>query len=178
MVNVHRPKHNFTWRDLNRLLVTLWTRDDLIFIPERYRLQYNLIIRIYCWTGARLSAFFTGGFRYGVSCWDCFATSTYSRRKDIDLVLQRVDSGGWRLIYQVKQRWVKNNRDPEHTQYVLTLRFAPPAPHLVPSLACFVYANSRPISASALPGENMKSLSTMTQPSFSVWQLPTMPSLA
>ncbi|OAG42721.1 AdoMet-dependent rRNA methyltransferase SPB1 [Fonsecaea monophora] len=39
VVNKHRPKHNFTDRDLNRVLLTLWTRDDLIFIPERYRVQ-------------------------------------------------------------------------------------------------------------------------------------------
>ena len=25
-------------------------------------------MRIYCWTGARLSTFFSGGFRYGGSC--------------------------------------------------------------------------------------------------------------
>jgi hypothetical protein len=42
--NAYRPKHIFTWRDLNRLLITLWTQDDLIFIPERYRLQYAFII--------------------------------------------------------------------------------------------------------------------------------------
>jgi hypothetical protein len=115
VANIKRPKHNFTALDLTRLLVTVWTHDDLIFIPERYRLQYTLIIRMYCWTGARLSAFFTGGLRWDVSCRNGFATSTYLRRKDIDLVLQRVDSGGWRLIYQVKQRWVKNNRDPINT---------------------------------------------------------------
>jgi hypothetical protein len=41
--------------------------------------------------------------------------------QDIDLVLQRVDTGGWRLIYQVKQRWVKNNRDPKNIQYAQLL---------------------------------------------------------
>ena len=59
MVNIKKPKYNFT--------VTTLTKDDLIFIPERYRLQYTFILRVYCWTGARLSAFFTGGFRYEVS---------------------------------------------------------------------------------------------------------------
>ncbi len=33
-MNKHRPKHNFTDRDLDRVLLTLWTRDDLIFIPS------------------------------------------------------------------------------------------------------------------------------------------------
>jgi hypothetical protein len=28
-------------------------------------------------------------------------------------MLQRVSMGGWWLIYNVKQRWVKNNRDLE-----------------------------------------------------------------
>lgn len=114
VVNIQLAKHTFTSRDLTRLPVTLWTQDDLMFIPERYRLQYTLIIRLYCWTGARLSAFFTGGLRLGLSCRNCFATSTCLRRKDIELVLKRVDPGGWRLIYQIKQRWVKNNRDPEN----------------------------------------------------------------
>jgi hypothetical protein len=46
VVNRHRPKHLFTWRDLTYLLVTLFTPDDLIFIPERYQLQCTLIIHI------------------------------------------------------------------------------------------------------------------------------------
>ena len=98
VVNKRRPKHNFAARDLTRILITLWTQDDLIFIPERYRIQFTFIIRVYYWTGARLSAFFTDGLRW----------------RDVDLVLQRVPRGGWRLIYYIKQRWVKNNRDPEN----------------------------------------------------------------
>jgi hypothetical protein len=35
------------------------------------------------------------------------------------LVLQRVNTGGWRLIYQVKQCWVRNNCDPKNNQYQL-----------------------------------------------------------
>src|SRR2546423_1361694 len=65
VVNIKKPKYNFTVTTLTKVLVTLWTKDDLIFIPERYRLQYTFILRVYCWTGARLSAFLTGGFRYG-----------------------------------------------------------------------------------------------------------------
>ncbi|KAN0069234.1 Protein of unknown function (DUF3435) domain containing protein [Elaphomyces granulatus] len=98
VVNKHRPKHNFTDRDLSRVLLTLWTRDDLIFIPERYRVQTTFIIHVYCWTGARIGAFFTDGLRY----------------KDVTLVLQRASGRSWRLIYRVDQRWVKNNRDPEN----------------------------------------------------------------
>ena len=79
-------------------MLTLWTKDDLSFTPERYRIQFTFIIRVYCWTGARLSAFFTNGLRY----------------RDVDLVLQRTSTGRWRLIYKIDQRWVKNNRDPEN----------------------------------------------------------------
>ena len=64
VVNKRRAKHNFTTRDLDRTLLTLWTQDDLIFIPERYRIQFTFIIRVYCWTGARLSTLFTDGLRY------------------------------------------------------------------------------------------------------------------
>lgn len=95
VVNKRLLKHNFTSRDLNRILLLLWTQDNLIFIHERYRIQFTFIIRVYCWTGARLGVFFTGGLRY----------------QDIDLVLQRVPGGGWRVIYNISQRWVKNNRD-------------------------------------------------------------------
>jgi hypothetical protein len=66
VVNKHRPKHNYTIKDLTRVLLALWTRDDLIFIPERYRVQTTFIIHVYCWTGALLSAFFTDGLRYKV----------------------------------------------------------------------------------------------------------------
>jgi len=96
VANIKRPKHNFSVTDLTRLLVTLWTKDNIIYDPERYRLQFTFIFRVYCWTGARLGAFFTEGLRYG----------------DVDLILQRVPDRPWRLIYQVKQRLVKNNRDP------------------------------------------------------------------
>ena len=32
----------------------------------------------------------------------------------MDIVLQRAHEDGWRLIYNIKQRWMKNNRDPEN----------------------------------------------------------------
>jgi hypothetical protein len=37
--------------------------------------------------------------------------------QDINLVLKRIPSGGWKVIYRIDQRWVKNNRDPENTVY-------------------------------------------------------------
>lgn len=36
VVEMKRPKHNFSVADLTRDLVTLWTQDVLIFVPERY----------------------------------------------------------------------------------------------------------------------------------------------
>lgn len=48
VVKGSKPKHNFYLRDLNRVLVTLWTLDDLIFIPEQYRIQFTFIVRVYC----------------------------------------------------------------------------------------------------------------------------------
>lgn len=45
-MNTKRLKDNFFVADLTRVLVTLWTEDDLIFLPERYRLhtiQYPMI---------------------------------------------------------------------------------------------------------------------------------------
>ena len=94
VVNKHRPKHNFTVKDLPRIVVTPFTKDDLIFTPERYRIQFIFILRVFCWTGARLGAFFTNGLRY----------------RDIELVLQRTPGAPWKCIYKIDQRWVKNNR--------------------------------------------------------------------
>ena len=66
MVNIKRPKHLFTERNLHRLLQTAWTQDDLIFVAERCRIQFTFTFLEFCWTGARLGAFFDGGLRYKV----------------------------------------------------------------------------------------------------------------
>ncbi|KAK5080233.1 hypothetical protein LTR05_008746 [Lithohypha guttulata] len=96
LVNVRRPKHNFTVTDLSRIVVAAWTNDDLVFTPERYRIQFTFIIRVFCWTGARIGAFLTGGLRY----------------EDIEL----------KIIYKIDQRWVKNNRDPKNIIFGTALR--------------------------------------------------------
>ena len=67
VVNTKKPKYNFAAATLTKVLITLWTKNDLVFFPERYGLQYTFILRVYCWNGARLGAFFTEAFRYGVS---------------------------------------------------------------------------------------------------------------
>jgi len=63
VVHIEKPKHLFTKRDARRVLRTPWTEDDPIFIPQCYRVQFHYIFLEFCWTGARLSAFFTGGLR-------------------------------------------------------------------------------------------------------------------
>ncbi|KAL8934961.1 MAG: hypothetical protein Q9211_004956 [Gyalolechia sp. 1 TL-2023] len=100
VVNKRLPKHNFTSRDLNRILLARWTQDDLIFIHERYRIQFAFIFRAYCWTGARLGAFFTGGLRY----------------RDIDLVLQRVP-GRW-LEAHLQHQPEMGKEQPEHEKFI------------------------------------------------------------
>ena len=65
-VSKTRAKHNFSKHDLERILVTLWAFDDTTFIHERARSQTTLVLDLYCWTGARIGAFFTGGLRYQV----------------------------------------------------------------------------------------------------------------
>ena len=59
-------KHNFTIRDLTRVLLALWTHDDLIYIHDRHRVQATFLIHAYCWTGARINTFFKGGAQYKV----------------------------------------------------------------------------------------------------------------
>ncbi|KAI9767321.1 MAG: hypothetical protein M1840_005730 [Geoglossum simile] len=66
IVNKRKPKHLFGKEDLTEILLTLWTKDDLIFIHERNKVQFTFIFHVYCWTGARLGAFFTGSLRYKV----------------------------------------------------------------------------------------------------------------
>jgi hypothetical protein len=70
VVHVKKEKENFTKLNLDRILDAIWNADDLAFIPERYRIYSTLIILFYCETGARLSAFFKGGLRWEVSCWN------------------------------------------------------------------------------------------------------------
>jgi hypothetical protein len=66
VVHIEKLKHLFIKRDARRVLRTPWTEDDPIFIPQRYRIQFHYIFLEFRRTGARLSAFFTGGLRYRV----------------------------------------------------------------------------------------------------------------
>ena len=87
VLNYKKPKYIFQEGELSRLLLTLWTKNDLIFVHERARVQFTLILRIYCWTGAWIGAFFTDGLRY----------------RDIQLVLIRTETGP-AFIYRIDQR--------------------------------------------------------------------------
>ncbi|KAI9765370.1 MAG: hypothetical protein M1840_007450 [Geoglossum simile] len=106
IINKRKPKHLFGKEDLTEILITLWTKDDLIFIHEQNRVQFTFIFHVYCWTEARLGAFFTGGLHY----------------KDLELVMKHLPGGGWTLIYKIDQCWVKNNCDPDNISFGATGR--------------------------------------------------------
>jgi hypothetical protein len=92
--------------DSTRIVVTVWTEKDFIFIPERYRIRFTFILRVFCWTGARIGAFFMDGFCY----------------RDIKLVLQRTPKVAWKCIYKIDQRCLKNNRGPENIVFGTVLQ--------------------------------------------------------
>lgn len=59
---------------------------------------------VFCWTWAKIGTSFPGvkdkntiGLQY----------------RDLELVLLRT-TVGWKSVYRIDQRWVKNNRDPEN----------------------------------------------------------------
>lgn len=67
IVNETLPKYNFAKEDLDATLLTLWTCKDLRYISERDRVEFTFLLHVYCWTGARIGAFFNGkGLRYKV----------------------------------------------------------------------------------------------------------------
>ncbi|KAH6614601.1 hypothetical protein B0J18DRAFT_439744 [Chaetomium sp. MPI-SDFR-AT-0129] len=103
-----RPKYNFGVADLDRVLLTLWTRRDLIFIHERERVQFHFLLESFCWSGGRIGAFFEGGgLKY----------------KDINLVLRRTNKEGqWDLMWKLDQRYVKNALHPEDIAHSMTGR--------------------------------------------------------
>ncbi|KAL9118138.1 MAG: hypothetical protein Q9187_005320, partial [Circinaria calcarea] len=78
------------------------------FVHPRNKAQIPFAIAVFCWTGARMGASFPdkdnkarGGLRY----------------RDVEVVLLQNSGGGWKIIYRIDQRWVKNNRDLENTVY-------------------------------------------------------------
>ena len=69
-----KPKHLFGKTELTQFNITFWTTDDSQFVHPRNKAQIPFAIAVFCWTGARIGAFFPdidnkvrGGLRYRVS---------------------------------------------------------------------------------------------------------------
>ena len=74
MVNTRKLKHLFDIHDLIRFHTTFWIKDDASFIHPCNKVQIPFIVDVFCWTGARIGAFFPnsdnkneGGLRYKVN---------------------------------------------------------------------------------------------------------------
>lgn len=67
-----KDKYNFNPKEAKHLMHTFWTVDEDHFIHLRNKVQIPFILSVYCWTGARIGAFFPnkkgGGLRYSVNC--------------------------------------------------------------------------------------------------------------
>jgi len=57
-VNKKKPKHLFGRKELVQFTNTFWTVDDNHFTHPRNKVQIPFIIAVFCWTGARIGAFF------------------------------------------------------------------------------------------------------------------------
>jgi len=73
VVNKKKPKHLFGEKELVQFTNTFWTVDDDRFTHPRNKVQIPFAIAVFCWTGARIGAFFPdkenkdkGGLRYRV----------------------------------------------------------------------------------------------------------------
>jgi hypothetical protein len=63
-----KPKHLFGKPELDRFHEALWTKDDLIFTHPRSVVQTLFLNDAFCWTGARIGAFFSkAGLQYQVN---------------------------------------------------------------------------------------------------------------
>lgn len=58
VVNKKKPKHLFGRKELVQFTITFWTVDDDHFTHPRNKVQIPFIIAVFCWTGARIGAFF------------------------------------------------------------------------------------------------------------------------
>lgn len=68
-----KPKYNFGEHEWSEFYRTFWTNDDIQFTHPRNKVQIPFAIAIFCWTGARIGAFFPNkynkqeaGLRYRV----------------------------------------------------------------------------------------------------------------
>ena len=100
VINKHKAKYLFGEKELRNFNTTFWTVDEARFVHPRNKVQIPFIIVVFCWTGARIGAFFPdrhnqdkGGLRYKVSeLQHIFGTLTKCD-KDINVVLKRVPTG-------------------------------------------------------------------------------------
>ena len=72
-MNKKKQKQLFGEKELVQFNITFWTIDDAQFIHPRNKAQIPFAIAVFCWTGARICAFFpsldnkdNGGLRYRV----------------------------------------------------------------------------------------------------------------
>ncbi|MCJ1325512.1 hypothetical protein MMC10_002175 [Thelotrema lepadinum] len=108
LIPIKKEKFNFTKREFTLLMRAFWTMDDDdVLMHPRNKVQIPFLIWLYCWTGARIGAFFPKekegkkGLRY----------------RDLRLVMHRSEDGTPKLLYKIDQRYVKNNKNPEHKKF-------------------------------------------------------------
>ena len=72
-MNKRKPKHLFTEKELVHFNTTFWTVDDESISHPRNKVQIPFAIAVFCFTGARIGAFFPdrdnkaeAGLRYRV----------------------------------------------------------------------------------------------------------------
>ena len=51
-------KHLFGEKEFTQFTITFWTVDDKIFMHPRNKVQIPFILSVFCWTAARIGAFF------------------------------------------------------------------------------------------------------------------------
>ncbi|KAK3896489.1 hypothetical protein C8A05DRAFT_20540, partial [Staphylotrichum tortipilum] len=98
------PKYNFQMSDLDNVLIP----SGQVSTHERERVQFHFLLDVFCWSGARIGAFFRGGgLKY----------------KDVNLVLRRTNqAGAWDVIWKLDQRFVKNALHPDDIAHSMTGR--------------------------------------------------------
>ena len=102
-MNKKKQKQFFSEKELVQFNITFLTIDDAQFTHPRNKAQVPFAIAVFCWTGARIGAFFpnqenkdNGGLRYQVCLCETIWGSFADRLQDIEVVLIRVP-GGWKV---------------------------------------------------------------------------------
>ena len=61
IINLLKPKYLFGENELVNFNTIFWTIDKSCFVHPRNKAQIPFLLAIYCWTGARIGAFFPDG---------------------------------------------------------------------------------------------------------------------